>query len=290
MRALTACVLFASFESLSGNREGAIPHVVHSRHLIEQHKKRYGCCGRGLEFPINLETIEPLVAHYETQIGNFVYEDDPNGMTNVFDVRAPLKFYSLADARISLEQAMANLGVIVWSLREQHSPEDLEVVASSKAEYATWLHRWEAGFKVLLAQESSTFDQDKLDGCRLLKAHHLAMSTLAHVDYTLGELGWAAFTPEYQAMVDLMSTIVDNLPKRGLSARAPHLPYLSSSMGMTEPLYCVASRCTDIAIAENARSLMKKLPLSEGVHSTWKISFIEKTLCAATGKPYSDGP
>ena len=288
VRTLTACILLSTFESLSGDREGAIPHVVHSRHLVEQHKKNYSNCSRPRDFPVDLEIIEPLVAHYETQIGSFVYEDDPNGMKNTFDLTTRLKFPRLADARVSLEQAMANFGVIVWSLRDHHSPEDLEVLASQKAEYSVWLQKWEAAFTILLAVESSVFDQETLDGCRLLKAHHLAVSTLADVDYSLGEMGWAAFTPRYQTIVDLISTIVDHLPKRGLAAQAPQLPYLSSTMGMTEPLYCVATRCTDPAIAEKARSSMKKLPLSEGVHSTWKISFIEKTLCAATGKYYSD--
>lgn len=256
--------------------------------MVEQHKKNYTSCSHPRDFPVDLEIIEPLVAHYETQIGSFVYEVDPNGMKNTFDLTAPLEFHRLADARVSLEQAMANLGVIVWSLRDHHSSEDLELLASQKAEYATWLQRWEAAFTILLAQEGSQYNQETLDGCRLLKAHHLAMSTLADVDYTLGEMGWAAFTPPYRTIVDLISTIVDNLPKRGLAAHAPQLPYLSSTMGMTEPLYCVATRCTDPAIAEKARTLMKKLPLSEGVHSTWKTSFIERTLCAATGKHYSD--
>jgi hypothetical protein len=288
LRALTASVLFASFESLSGNREGAVPHVVHSRRLVEQHKRNFENATKPSDFPVDLSTIEPLVAHYECQVGNFVYEDDPYGMLNMFDLTAPLYFDTLADARVSLTQAIANYSIIAWSLHEIHRPGDLDAVANQQIEYTAWLERWDAAFTMLLAQSRAYYDRDTLNGCRLLKAHHLAASALIGVDYHEGELGWTAFTPQYKAVVELISAIVDSLPKRGIATQAPQLAYLSSTMGMTEPLYCAATRCTEPTIAEAARSLMKRLPLNEGVHSAWRIEFIEKTLCAATGKYYPE--
>ena len=55
MRALTASVLFASFESLTGNKEGAIPHVIHSRRLVEQLKTSQSSPNRSHDFPVVLE-------------------------------------------------------------------------------------------------------------------------------------------------------------------------------------------------------------------------------------------
>ena len=290
MRALTASVLFASFESLSGNRDGAIPHVVHSRRLLEQYKSNQKDSNGFDTFPVDLDIIEPLVAHYEVQIGSYVYESDPEGMIKDFDPDVALEFHRLADARVSLERSIANLSIVLWSLHDHHGPEDVAAVAKKKAKYASWLKRWDTAFSNLLAKNSANFDRETVDGCRLLKAHQVAVTTLTDVDYYQGEQGWAAFNPRYQIIVDLIGAIIDNLPKRGLSAQAPQMAYISSAMGITEPLYLTSTRCTDAVIAEKARSLMKKLPQNEGVHSAWKTEYIEKTLCAATGKFHQSPP
>ena len=288
MRTLTASILFASFESLNGNREGAVPHVVHSRRLLEQYKKNHWKTGVEQDLPVDLDTIEPLVAHYECQIGDFAHEEAPVGMMNTFSLAAPLDFTRLADARVSLEQSIANFSIVTWSLRAHHSVEDLKAVAIQKLRYSKWLQKWEAAFALFLETNRSRLGREALDGCRLLKAHHTALKTLVDVDYSQGEVAWAAFTPRYNIIVDLISTIVDNLPKRGLTTQAPQLPYLSATMGMTEPLYCTASRCADHVIAGRARALMQRLPLNEGIHSSWRVENIEKVLCAATGKPSAD--
>lgn len=76
-RALTAAVLLACFESVAENREGAIPHVVHARRLLEQYKQRHsnkGPASTGAVFPIDVDVVEPLVTHYEVQVGGYADE------------------------------------------------------------------------------------------------------------------------------------------------------------------------------------------------------------------------
>ena len=55
-------------------------------------------------------------------------------------------------------------------------------------------------------------------------------------------------------------------------------------MGMTEPLYLVAFRCTDLATAKEAQALLKKLPSNEGIHSAAKTAFVEEILCIVDGQ------
>ena len=283
MRALTASILFASFESLSGNTEGATPHVVHSRRLLEQYKSN---AFKGPEtLPVDLDIIEPLVAHYEVQVGGYISGSDAEGIA--FDPNGDIEFSKLADARVLLEKAIANLSVVCWRLYEHYSAEDVAAISAEKARYSAWLERWDKALSTLLAEHSTVFDRETMDGCRLLKAHQTAASIFADVDYMQGETGWTAFIPRFRIIVDLITVMIDNLPKRRLSAQAPQVAYLSSTMGMTEPLYLTATRCPDHVIAQKARTLMKKLPLSEGVHSAWRTSFIEKTLCAVTGRFHS---
>lgn len=286
MRALTASIIFASFESLSGNSEGAVPHVVHARKLLETYKDGQRNDRQTHDFPINLDIIEPLVAHYEVQIGSYIYDDELDGTLKTFDVTAPLEFNTIGEARVPLGQAIAEYGVEIYKIKRQHPIDVLNAIAECKFKYAGWMRRWDAAFTTFLSNNRSSFNRDTLNGCRLLKAHQLAASAFAGVAYQQGESAWTAFTPELHAINDLIATMIDNLPKRGVAAQAPQLAYLSSTMGMTEPVYLVATRCTDPAVADRARELMKKLPLNEGVHSAWRTAFIEKSLCEATGKVY----
>ena len=287
MRALTASVLFACFESLSVNRTGAIQHIVYSRRLLDQYKRNQDRCHhdvRSEAFPIHLDFIEPLVAHYEVQIDDFMYDNVAEGESNTPKLRDLLQFNRIADARVSLERAIASLVVVCSSLERNHTPNNIVAVDKVRAGYSTWLERWDREFSAFLARERQTLGKEGVDGCRLLKAHQIATSTLANVNYGKGEGVWSAFAPKFTVILELIAAILEDSPKRGVSSRPPQTQYFSTSMGMTEPLYCTASRCTDPVVAERARSLLMQLPLSEGVHSEWRISFIESTLCTVTGK------
>lgn len=129
-----------------------------------------------------------------------------------------------------------------------------------------------------------------LDACRLLKSHHTAASVLASVAYGKGEGVWAPFVPEFRTVVVLMTEIIKNMPRKGPTYQVPQTPYFSATIGLTEPLFVTMLRCADKTIAGEARALLAKLPQNEGFHSTWRTNFIEKTLCAVTGKPFTENP
>ena len=290
IRALTLSILFASFESLSGNSEAAIPHVIHARKLLETCKKCHFEANIMHDFPVNLDSIKPLVSHYEVQIGSYVYDHEPDRTLEKFDLTTPLEFHTVGEARIPLGQSIAEFGLAIYNFKRQDARHNVEAIAQCKADYVAWLHKWDAAFTTFLDRNRSNFDRRFLDGCRLLKAHQLAASAFVGVAYGQGESAWSAYTPEFRSIIELITTMTENLPKRGMAVLAPQLSYLSSTMGMTEPLYLAATRCTDLTVAHSARELMKKLPLNEGVHSAWRIAFLEKGLCEATGKVYFEEP
>lgn len=285
MRTVTASVLFACFESLSGNETGATTHVVHSKRLLRQHdiQRHAGARCKHLEsFPVDMETIEPLVAHYEVRFGSSTAER--KGLTDTVNLDGALIFTRLADARISLEKAISGLSQVIWDLESDHSPAAVSVIAHERSRYSAWFQTWECAFTAFLAQESTRLDSETLNGCRLLKAHHLAASILAGADYTLGETAWARVSKEFSIIVELLDGILILLPKRPVTPDPPQTPYLTATMGMIEPLYLTATRCPDSGISGKAEVLLGKLPLSEGARSVWKTSIIETVLCTATGK------
>ena len=287
MRALTASILFFAFESLNGNRDAAIPHVIHSKRLVEQHarllrhrpnRRRYKC------YPVDIEVIRPLVAHYEVQIGDRSVGDVLEGQLEGHDFDKPIIIENLADARVPLEHAIGSLGVVIGDLGNAEYDEDL--IADKRAEYGAWFLLWEQAFSSFLAKEQAGLDRASMNGCRLLKAHQTAAYIMSAVEHGKGEDAWARFTPEFDTITRLVDECLESMPKRGLHLNPPQSAYFSSSMGMMEPLYMTASRCAQPDIAERARLQLSKIPTNEGAQSSWRCSFVESVLCAVTGKQY----
>lgn len=136
-------------------------------------------------------------------------------MIKTFNLRVPLEFNRLADARVSLESAIASLSVVYWNLERNHCDEDVRAAEELKSEYSGWFQAWDHKFSIFLSRERLNLDGDTLDGCRLLKAHQLAASILASVTYGNGEGVWSSFVPQFRAIVELIAEILKNLPKKG---------------------------------------------------------------------------
>ncbi|KAK3701870.1 hypothetical protein LTR37_015181 [Vermiconidia calcicola] len=259
MRALTAYILFAAFESLSGNRDGAVPHVVHSRKLVEQYRKtdddRRAQPDQLDAFPIGLDVIEPLVAHYEVQVGEFNREEHPEGMINTFNLDGKLTFQRLADARTSLELAIGYLSILCMTLQDSHTAK-YTAARKEKRKYSAWLLEWDRALSSFLVRNREDLDSPTMAGCRLLKAHQVAGLILAGADHTQGEEAWAVFTPEFKIIIDLVSEIVQSLPKRSAVSEAPYTPFFCTSMGMTEPLSLILTGPVSIDIDVNVAMLV----------------------------------
>ncbi|KAK5167127.1 uncharacterized protein LTR77_007857 [Saxophila tyrrhenica] len=199
-------------------------------------------------------------------------------------------FDNIAEGRAKFEKFVAQVGTTITSLGgPAATPEDLAAMARTKAVAFFWLERWETSFAAFLAREAGNSDIQTLNGYRLLKLHHIAFGIFIEVDHSEGEASWAKFTSRLKAVVDLADEILQGTPRRSVGLQAPQEPYVSSSMGLAEPLYQTVSRCADPEIVERARGLMAKLPASDGANSAWRMAYVEKILSACTGKPYIEG-
>lgn len=282
MRALTAAVLFACYENMDGKRDAAVPHIVYARRLAKQCKDSK----ERSTYPTAMISVEPLIAHYEVQLGDYFGDAVPEGHLPGLDLLLPLKFSTLVAARVPLEKAIAELTSVMYTLQKRHRPIDITKVAARKANYADWLMRWDEAFTKLLAATRGEQDRETVNSCRILKAHQLAALILARLDYSSGESAWQAFDADFKAILDLLAEVLAAQPKKVTATSAPQTAYFSPGMGITEPLYCVATRCADMDIAGKAKSLLGRLPPNEGAYSAWRTSFIEAHLCGATGKRY----
>lgn len=293
LRALTASVLFVCLESTNGNRDQAIKHLLHSRRLLEQVKEAY-CTSNGVDvYPVDIKHLEPLITHYEThmecrnQPESDNYRADCPNLASEFGPASTASFDSLTEARVALEAGLANFGTIFMGLEGvKQTPAELAEITRAKSAYSALLDRWDKSFSGYLARNAGNWDTSDLNGFRVLKAHQLSGMIVADTNYADGEASWGLFTSRFTAIVDLVTEVLQTVPRRPVSLVAPQQAYISASVGLSEPLYITATRCADPVVAGKARMLLAKLPANEGVHSAWRVEFVEKILCACTGKKY----
>ncbi|KAK4959865.1 hypothetical protein LTR10_002753 [Elasticomyces elasticus] len=286
LRTLTASILFACLESMQVERKAAVPHIVSARRLFKQYKVNYerSYGQEGTKYPTRPREMDPLIAHYEVQLGDSSNDSLPSDAYHGPDLALPLNITSIMAARIPLERALAACSNDISMLGKLGDAASANAIAAKKTTYRQWFVCWDLAFARFLSLNVSQLDGETLNASRLLKAHQTAAIVLTSVEYGVGEVAWAAFTEEFRAIVALVTEIVASRPRQKLASQAPQTAYFSTSMGITEPLYCAAARCVDPAIARRARILLDRLPQNEGAHSPWRISFIEMMLCAATGK------
>lgn len=295
VRAMTASVLFACFENINRQRGQAVVHVQHCNKILAQLKalrKRLEAHSEGEAMPINFELLEPLIAHYGYQNDHYILagqveEDTTDLIEYDLDESGRPVFKTLGDARIMLTGAIARLSVEIVKLEDsKRTAKDVADVALTKSRYSDFLWRWDLSFGRFLNRPGKSLRSADLDGCRILRAHLLAGSTLADINFVQGEQGWGIFEARYKTIVQLLEEVSGTLPTRTVSLEAPQEPHLSATMGPVEPLYLVATRSLDITVAQRARVLLAKLPLNEGAQSKWRIDFMERILCACTGRPF----
>lgn len=295
VRLMTASVLFACFENINRQRGEAVVHVQHCHRILEQvkalRKKLHGNFDEEAT-PVDFEFLEPLIAHYGYQNDHFILAgQDADDKTDLIeydlDQEGRPLFKSTGDARIMLTGAIARLGVEIVKLEDPlRTAHDIADVALTKSRYSDFLWRWHLSFERFLTRHRRSLDSVELDGCRVLRAHLLASTIMADIDFATGERGWEFFEDRYEAIVQILEEATENLPKPAVSLEAPQDAYLSATMRMLEPLYVVATRCPDLQTAQRARALLAKLPSNEGAQSKWRIEFIERILCACTGRPF----
>lgn len=286
IRALTASILFACFESLNDSRAAAVPHVVHASRILKQLKRRIET--EGMEkmkpdssYPISMDLIEPLVVQYESQLGVY-YGDSERGKEEYLDISQPIVIKSVPGARILLLQGISITQDAFTRHGEDRTESGRLALKYAKQELAEWFRRWGTAFDLYLSK--TQVDSSMIRQLKLVKCHQMAGLVAASVDPTLGNKAWEPFTNDMKRAFRIIADLHATDPRRTVpSSQPPHAPYFSSTMGMTEPLYIIASRCADPETSAKATALLGRLPPSEGANSSWRISFLENLLQTISG-------
>nr|POE54496.1 hypothetical protein CFP56_41434 [Quercus suber] len=286
MRALTASILFTCFAAMCGDLPAAVSHMLHARPLMMIAKARQADAVHPPKagYPVSVHMLKPLIVHAEIEIADQPQDDAPG----VLDPKGEVTINSESEARISLERSIAQMSKLVFAnlAGKPFVRESVMAIEAKKVEYKAWLERWAKAMEDHLDRARFSLDTTTLQAFRILKAHQLTSWIYTSVSYWDGEAGWTRYTPQFEQVINLLEEVIDDLPKRSTTALPPQMPFISTKMGMTAPLYITATRCVDARIAHRARNSLSILRHYDGSHSEWRISFIERSLCANTGRVY----
>lgn len=282
LRCLTISVLFICFETLNGNPDAATQHVLSGKRLLRQHQRAtIDTPYYASDFPVAVESLKPLIAHHDVQM-----EDSEVETTQItFNPSSAVCIESMADVRISLEQAISAQGIQLTKMTDLDHPVDFAMAAQEKLSFVPWFHRWDEALSQYLST-LTVLDAGTLRVSRLLKAHQIAALLLATVSIHDPRTAWHGIEEDGKAIVDLLSEVLAQLPKHSTFVQATKRISFTQTMGMMEPLYLVATRCRDVVVAERARVLLNNLPSSENAQTTWRIDEVERILHAAVAEPY----
>ncbi|KAK1820240.1 hypothetical protein LTR12_005391 [Friedmanniomyces endolithicus] len=280
---LTTCVLFTCFEALQGHCEQAITHATQGYSLLQQYAMDPGNERWDVgAFAVELDQLCMLMQRLQTQSkGLMGKEFRVPPAKDMFNTQRPVHFSSLTEARSGLELVLNQLTIFFMDLELDDQFYDMAVSNSEKhLLFGPWLEDWEKAFSAFLLQQQASFDDRDRKAAMILKAHHLVGEILAQVDLSLGELGWDAFRPQFAAIVDLATAVLEDSNKSDVSvieARwktggvfiSSTSATLSFTLGIVDPLFEVCSRCRDPVLRRKALDLLARHPRQECMWSSW---------------------
>ncbi|KAK0913879.1 hypothetical protein LTR91_011977 [Friedmanniomyces endolithicus] len=266
-----------------GHCEQAITHATQGYSLLQQYAMDPGDERWDVgAFAIELDQLCMLMQRLQTQSkGLMGKEFRVSPAKDMFNTQRPVHFSSLTEARSGLELVLNQLTIFFMDLELDDEFYDMAVSNAEKhLLFGPWLEDWEKAFSAFLLQQQASFDDRDRKAAMILKAHHLVGEILAQVDLSLGELGWDAFRPQFAAIVDLATAVLEDSNKSDVSvieARwktggvfiSSTSATLSFTLGIVDPLFEVCSRCRDPVLRRKALDLLARHPRQECMWSSW---------------------
>lgn len=289
---LTTCVLFTCFEAMQGHCEQAIAHATQGYGLLKQYATapETNPCEAGT-FAVELDQLCLTMQRLQTQSKGLMGKDYGISLnSDKKDIPKPVRFDTLRDARVTLEQVINRLAIFFLDLDLNDNFYDLVCSNAEKfLSFAPWLKAWEEAFSRLLAEKQNTMTPNERKGAMVLKAHHLVCEILSNVDLSEGELGWDKFHGEFTAILDLAKAVLEDGPQPVTRQTSPKTE-LCFSLGIVDPLYEVCARCRDPALRRRALDLLARHPRQDCMWSSWSAWKVGKYLMQLEEEPGSSPP
>lgn len=134
-----------------------------------------------------------------------------------------------------------------------------DLIAEERKQFQQWLERWEQAFTDFLSLAMASMGSEDMTQCRILKANHLACDVVAS-NAGPTPSAFDAFEPEFQAIIDLASAVLQirqgaSSPHSAVSSPIATSP-ATSGLDVRDPLFIVLANCSKMPLRNRANELL----------------------------------
>jgi hypothetical protein len=281
---LMSCVIFVCFETLQGNYESALSHMesgirVYRSWQLEQ-SKHSAFKTSNIHHAIDKE-IAQIVSRLNLQTLLFVDTHLLNPKWYAQNIIPPIdpppeSFGCLNDARDRLDNCTNYIfeSTIVSFFSNAHTA--AERCPETQIHHSL-LSQWLDLFDTFMKKSGRSLGLEDRQRATLLRVQYKASRILTATGISPQETAFDAFNPDFDSIVTLMSSLIENGQGSGVSERTRQFSF---DTGVVPPLYFTATRCRNPSIRRRAMSLLAATHRQEGVWNSEMLAKIAERVIA----------
>lgn len=281
---LMSCVLFVCFETLQGNYESALTHMesgVRMYHNWQAESKNSERCMYGRPHSVDKE-IAQIFSRLNLQVLMFpdthlVGKDFYNPNVNTVIDSPPTSFSCLKEAKDRLDNCISYIfqRLIAAYFARQDLLNKTQKRSPEFQTYANLLSQWSILFSAFTKSSRTRLGPADQQRARVLEIQYKAATILFDTGMSPQETAFDAFNSEFNNIVTLTSSLVDERNNTEVSGRTGHFTF---DMALVAPLYLTATRCRDPLIRRRALSILSAISRQECIWNSDMLAKIAERL------------
>lgn len=285
---LMSCAIFICFESLQGNVESALNHILGGLRIFRDWQTRPNIPSLPSQSsaPQSHEYIDSeLVQMFSRLNWQMLLFPDTHLFPIDFlkqDVRPaigsiPDAFTTLKEAKTSLDNCMGcKLQTITSAYFNGQGSEDGP--SASRPHEALDQHllpQWSAAFGAFVEKAGSSLGPKEIQGTMMIEIQYNCLKILLSAGMPPRETAFDACGALFENIISLAASVIRSSGSCGDSDRTSHFSFEN---GLVPPLYFTATRCRDPCIRRQALSLLSSTPRQEGIWNSEMSSKLAERL------------
>lgn len=285
---LMSCAIFVCFESLQGNYESALSHMLGGLRIFRDWQAEAGKISpaRTASSPQHQQSIDSEIVQMFSRLNvqMLVFPDThlipadfvKQAVHQVIDP-FPGTFTTLKEARDCLDNCMSyQLQASAAAYFNGQSSENN--VGPGRPQHAAnedLLPQWSASFDAFVEKAGPSLRPEELQGVELLQIQYNCAKILLSIDFPPRETAFDEFAALFENVVCLATSVIH---KSGLAENSERQGNFSFETAIVPPLYFTATRCRDSWIRRQALSLLASTSRQEGLWNSGMLSRIAERL------------
>jgi hypothetical protein len=281
---LMSCVMFVCFETLQGNYESALTHMESGVRMYrnwQAENSKAGACITGRPHSVDKE-IAQIFSRLNLQVlmfpdthllGKDFYVTNANTLID----SPPNSFSCLKEAKDRLDNCMSYIfqSLIAAYFARQDLVNETQKRSPEFQTHRTLLSQWSVLFSAFMRSSGTCLGLADQQRARVLEIQYRAATILFDTGMSPQETAFDALNSEFDSIVTLTSSLVEDNKDSGASEKAGHFTF---DMALVPPLYLTATRCRDPLIRRRALSILWATSRQEGIWNSDMLAKIAERL------------